>query len=1144
MFSRRVSLHTVIIFTVSLFLLVGLVIIIGDRVFSYETDKTHPGIIALAVQVYNNYSKSTVLTRQETGWLQYGAVAEDTPNRWLNHFYDPIYNQGLKGLYLSAKDWATNGQEQTKYALGDKTWQRAIDDYRQGDRESAFKSLGHVLHLLADVSVPAHTRDDIHIVGDSYEQFVRSNWPALSKNLLAAIIPVSNLTVAFGELAYYSNTNFYSDDTMIGQKYKLPQLDNLQYAGGYFIQNLAGQIYKLLQARPSVLAADFYIYQLDRPVLTDYAGYLLPKAIGYTAGVIDLFFREANSGGQNYSLSPDRIGWRGYLDQLLGNAVGGLNNFYDKAGDNVANIKSDDSDYLITDSVVRAESITTTEPVIFEVGHDLSVTNSQLNSTNSTMIGSSSPDFFYPTQISSFIFSSGDSQQILAAQINSNTPETALAGDIFSLAESLDFSTATITVSSTLAQTSSASSTPIIIVSTTVTSSNQGLNNSTNTIMDNSTSTCGQATCSASTSTVDLFLLDFSDLTSQTSSAPEYNVSSTTTTTETQLSRQVVINEIAWAGTHQEQPNDEWLELFNNSFSSVDISKWRILLNGQELKIAKHNKQIIAPFGYYLLERSDDDTIKQITADAIFSGSIKNNGVKIELFNAAEEKVDQVDCSAGWFAGDDIKYRSMERIDSLQRGDDPDNWQSNQGIREDGRSYNGAPIHGSPKRANFGFIALNYRQEDDLVTLTQANNPYVLQYYEIPADKTLRIEPGVVVKSYYNNSFIDIYGRLEIVGSSTAKVVFTSGRDNSFSNALLDTVAGNWDKSEPQAGDWQGFWFHSSSSAQLTGLDMRYAGANFRTANYLPAITSQSIRAQNADLAINNSEFSHHADMVLYLDNSSTTITSSSFSKGDLAIKARDSKLVLSQLEFDGINNDTGPIQIDGHWPEFDDLKFSGGTREAIAFGQVEIKNEQIDLRADLTYIFSSLTVDSSSTLNIKPGTQIELLTYGTMTINGQMAAIGTAGQPIYIGKNMGWGYLMFNNSSSTFEHVYINGGGGLSAEQDAAIVVQDSGLSIISSKIWNSRAPGVTVKSINSVLEVVDSQMGMDNKWPDPAWAGMSYATGIKMIGGELYLNNVGFVNLNYGVFKVNYEGEPPVITLDNMSDSNYVNVYRQFAW
>jgi hypothetical protein len=123
-------------------------------------------------------------------------------------------------------------------------------------------------------------------------------------------------------------------------------------------------------------------------------------------------------------------------------------------------------------------------------------------------------------------------------------------------------------------------------------------------------------------------------------------------------------------------------------------------------------------------------------------------------------------------------------------------------LRETGRTFNGGPVYGSPKRSNFGFINLTYNQVDAVVTLTKANNPYILQYYIIPAGKKLIIEPGVIIKSYFFDSRIDILGTLSASGSSSEKIIFTSGRDTSVDNNLI----GSWPNSSASFRDWQGLW--------------------------------------------------------------------------------------------------------------------------------------------------------------------------------------------------------------------------------------------------------------------------------------------------------------------------------------------------
>ena len=153
-----------------------------SRAFSYDSNIAHPNIADLAARLYNG-SAEEKLTGEEIGWLRQGAIDEDVPFRWVNHFYDPINNIGFKGAYLKAGNWAQDPEMQKSYSLGDYSWQRVIDDYQKGDKKRAFVGLGHIIHLISDMSVPAHTRNDVHIVGDSYEQFVKNNFGVLSKGL-------------------------------------------------------------------------------------------------------------------------------------------------------------------------------------------------------------------------------------------------------------------------------------------------------------------------------------------------------------------------------------------------------------------------------------------------------------------------------------------------------------------------------------------------------------------------------------------------------------------------------------------------------------------------------------------------------------------------------------------------------------------------------------------------------------------------------------------------------------------------------------------------------------------------------------------------------------------------------------------------
>ena len=143
--------------------------------FAYKPDTTHKGLTRDILKFYEYYYPSK-FTEDEKISIEKGAVDEDSGVRALNHFYDPVYN---KGIALTSKEWAGNTQAQAvtsgSYLAGlgnatrgyfssatDYSWDRAIYEYAHGDKKRGLESLGNILHLIEDATVPDHTRDDPH----------------------------------------------------------------------------------------------------------------------------------------------------------------------------------------------------------------------------------------------------------------------------------------------------------------------------------------------------------------------------------------------------------------------------------------------------------------------------------------------------------------------------------------------------------------------------------------------------------------------------------------------------------------------------------------------------------------------------------------------------------------------------------------------------------------------------------------------------------------------------------------------------------------------------------------------------------------------------------------------------------------------
>jgi len=129
---------------------------------------------------------------------------------------------------------------------------------------------------------------------------------------------------------------------------------------------------------------------------------------------------------------------------------------------------------------------------------------------------------------------------------------------------------------------------------------------------------------------------------------------------------EVTINEIAWMGT-RENNNNEWLELYNNTNSTINLEGWLLKSydGTPEIKLSGE----IPAYSFYLLERTDDNSVPGILADKIYTGALENSGEKLELFDNQKNLVDSVDCGSQWFAGDNTTKQTMEKIYS-------DDWQN------------------------------------------------------------------------------------------------------------------------------------------------------------------------------------------------------------------------------------------------------------------------------------------------------------------------------------------------------------------------------------------------------------------------------------------------------------------------------------
>jgi len=286
---------------------------------AFDKTFTHPYLTDALAKEWNRRHHN--LSDRDMAALTRGSREEDEPNaRSLNHFYNPLTREGLSvsGLIAGygAPEWAQSRTEQSEPLFGGQfTWPEALNAYQTGDREAAFLALGHVLHVVEDMAVPAHTRNDEHLEGDGFEDWVKSvnggetplalDWSKVEPSVCPT------LAACFNELALFSNANFFSDDTIGDQEFAAPWsgmtlgADNYVYANGRIVAWLDGVNHRLIlndrvwrehwrSLTPRLAAAGLQILNLFFNATADSQPAISPKTRGQiSAGGVKISAGEA-----------------------------------------------------------------------------------------------------------------------------------------------------------------------------------------------------------------------------------------------------------------------------------------------------------------------------------------------------------------------------------------------------------------------------------------------------------------------------------------------------------------------------------------------------------------------------------------------------------------------------------------------------------------------------------------------------------------------------------------------------------------------------------------------------------------------------------------------------------------------------------
>ncbi|MHA1482573.1 MAG: Lcl domain-containing protein [Candidatus Heimdallarchaeaceae archaeon] len=131
----------------------------------------------------------------------------------------------------------------------------------------------------------------------------------------------------------------------------------------------------------------------------------------------------------------------------------------------------------------------------------------------------------------------------------------------------------------------------------------------------------------------------------------------------------IIFNEIAWMGT-KNSSNDEWIELKNISGDTIDMNNWQIQDkagledNTKGINIIFENTTI-NPDKFFLLERTDDTSVPNVTADLIYTGALNNTDEALYLFDDNCKLQDKVEAITTWGYGSNSSKATMERKTDL-----------------------------------------------------------------------------------------------------------------------------------------------------------------------------------------------------------------------------------------------------------------------------------------------------------------------------------------------------------------------------------------------------------------------------------------------------------------------------------------------
>jgi hypothetical protein len=285
--------------------LLYLAVLCASQIASGHSKVTHGNITKAAVQYLAKLDARAACSKSLNDILQIGAYDDDALPRPTFHFTPRLssfaascnsiqwaFGSGLCSGVIPPWAFLPIGSPPLQVALvNEHSWPDAINNVVDASGKPSLrglKDLGYVLHLLEDLTSPAHTRDDPHAFGfeaDPVEAVDRVPGPLSTSD---GLIQVGSAEALFSGLQTFSSTRFYSKDTVFQGNGPVAVAEDSKYFYDAEGRRIA---YKGLRWQITKSPQDATI---DSEIATEQFNELGPIAVRYAASLIKYYLDVAS----------------------------------------------------------------------------------------------------------------------------------------------------------------------------------------------------------------------------------------------------------------------------------------------------------------------------------------------------------------------------------------------------------------------------------------------------------------------------------------------------------------------------------------------------------------------------------------------------------------------------------------------------------------------------------------------------------------------------------------------------------------------------------------------------------------------------------------------------------------------------------